>query len=156
MKRRKICFAASSGGHLEEVLLLRSMLQEECDSVILTEKTSYAIHAGGAKIYSLHPVNRKEKTWLPWMFVNTWISFRMFLKEKPDAVITTGALAVIPVCLFAKLFRKKLIFMETFAVITEPSATGRFLYRFADRFYIQWESLKESYPGAVYLGGIYK
>ena len=79
----------------------------------------------------------------------------MFLKERPDVVVSTGALAVIPFCLIAKLFRRKLVFIESFAKVTSGNLTGRFLYRFADRFYVQWESMLKVYPKAVYRGGIY-
>ncbi len=37
----KVCFAASSGGHLEQMLMLGSLM-ERYDSFILTEKTAYA------------------------------------------------------------------------------------------------------------------
>ncbi|HGS3207216.1 TPA: polysaccharide biosynthesis protein, partial [Streptococcus pneumoniae] len=36
-----------------------------------------------------------------------------------------------------------------------PTLTGRILYRYADRFYVQWESMLDIYPNAVYKGGLY-
>jgi len=35
--------------------------------------------------------------------------------------------------------------------------TGKFIYKHkvADRFYVQWETMKEIYTDAIYLGGIY-
>ena len=77
------------------------------------------------------------------------------LKEKPDVVISTGVLAMIPICLFAKVFRRKLIFIESFAKISSPTETGKLMYRFADQFYVQWETMLQFYPDAIYLGGIY-
>ena len=68
-------------------------------------------------------------------------------------VICTGALATVPLCLIAKLLQKKLVFIESFAKVTTPTLTGRLLYHFADRFYIQWPQLREHYPQAVYVGG---
>jgi len=29
------------------------------------------------------------------------------------------------------------------------------LYKYADQFYVQWETMLEIYPKAIYLGGIY-
>ena len=29
------------------------------------------------------------------------------------------------------------------------------LYKFADRFYVQWKPMLQFYPKAIYLGGIY-
>ena len=77
------------------------------------------------------------------------------IREKPDIVISTGALAVIPLCLLAKLFRRKLIFIESFAKVSSPTKTGKLLYKYADRFYVQWPQMKEFYPDAICLGGIY-
>lgn len=151
---KKLCFAASSGGHYEQLLMLKPLM-ERYDSVIVTEKTLYSSKVDGIPMYYLSQVNRKEKSFLPRMIVNSFRSLKIMLKERPDVVITTGVLAVIPLCLLAKLFGKKLIYLESFAKVTSPTETGKLLYKFADRFYVQWESMREIYPDAVYLGGIY-
>lgn len=70
-------------------------------------------------------------------------------------MICTGALAAVPVCLLCKLMGKKLVYIESFAKVTAPSQTGKLLYRFADRFYIQWPELRAVYPKAVYQGGVF-
>ena len=70
-------------------------------------------------------------------------------------MITTGVLAMIPMALITKLFGKKLIYIESFAKISSPTQTGKLLYKYADRFYVQWEKMKEFYPNAIYKGGIY-
>lgn len=54
-----------------------------------------------------------------------------------------------------KLCRKKLIYIESFAKVTSATQTGKLLYKFADRFYVQWESMLNVYPDAIYMGGIY-
>ena len=154
MKNRKICFAASSGGHYEQLMMLKPLM-EKYDSFILTEKTQYEARVAGEKTYYLKQVNRKEKTFLLRMLQNAFLTFGIFLKEKPNVVICTGALAMIPMCLLVKLFGGKLIYLESFAKVTSPTETGKLLYRFADQFYVQWEPMKKVYPKAIYLGGIY-
>ena len=77
------------------------------------------------------------------------------MKEKPDVIICTGVLAMIPMCIIAKICRKRLIYIESFAKVTTATQTGKLLYKFADQFYVQWESMLEVYPKAIYLGGIY-
>ncbi|EJG65460.1 oligosaccharide biosynthesis protein Alg14 like family protein [Streptococcus pneumoniae 2071247] len=62
---------------------------------------------------------------------------------------------MIPFCLLSKMFGAKLIYIESFAKVTTPTLTGRILYRYADRFYVQWESMLDIYPNAVYKGGLY-
>lgn len=151
---KKVCFAASSGGHYEQLLMLKPLM-EEYDSFILTEKTKYSTEVKNVKSYYLLQVNRKEKLFILKMTWNALKSVFFFIKEKPDVVITTGVLSTIPMCLIAKIFRKKLIYIESFAKINSPTETGKFLYKFADRFYVQWETMLQFYPEAVFLGGIY-
>ena len=151
---KKICFAASSGGHYEQILMLKPLM-EKYDSFIITEKTTYRTDIRGEKMYYLHQVNRKEWTFLLKMIMNTIRSFLIFSIERPDLVITTGVLAMIPMCFLAKLFRKKLIYIESFAKVTTPTETGKLMYKYADQFYVQWPQNLKNYPNAIYLGGIY-
>ncbi|MGE7605373.1 PssD/Cps14F family polysaccharide biosynthesis glycosyltransferase [Peribacillus frigoritolerans] len=150
----KICFAASSGGHLEQLMMLFPLMNKH-DSFILTERTQYNFNSKNLKAYDVTQINRREKTFIIKLFILIIESFVIFFKEKPDAVISTGALATVPICLLAKLFRKKLIFIESFSKISSPTITGRIMYRVADLFLIQWEELKKFYPNAIYGGGIY-
>ena len=151
----KICFAASSGGHYEQLILLKPLI-EKYNSFILTEATNYTITTvKDKKTYFLKQVNRKELLFLLKMLWNTLKSLVIFCRERPDVIITTGVLSVIPICLIAKIFRKKIIYIESFAKIDTPTMTGKLLYKFADQFYIQWEELLKYYPNAIYKGGIY-
>lgn len=153
-KKRKICFAASSGGHYEQLLMLRPIM-EKYDSFILTEKTLYNTEIEDIETFYLKQVNRKEKSFITRMIYNTYLSFKIYFKEKPNVVICTGVLAMIPMCLIVKMFGGKLIFIESFAKVTSPTLTGKLLYKFADKFYVQWEPMLKIYPKATYLGGIY-
>lgn len=150
----KLCFAASSGGHLQELLALRPLM-ERYDSFIVTEQTGYQAGSGEIRCYYVPQVNRRERSCAGKLLVNAARSLWICLRERPDAVICTGALATVPLCLLCKLLGKKLVYIESFAKVTTPSQTGKLLYRFADRFYIQWPELQAYYPRAVYRGGIF-
>ena len=153
-KGKKICFAASSGGHMEQLMMLKPLM-EQYDSFIITEKTAYNTTIDGKKVYYHRQVNRKEKTLLFKLFWNALVSLYIFIKERPDVVITTGVLAMIPISLIAKKCGKKLIYIESFSKVDSPTKTGKFLYKYADQFYVQWKSMLSIYPNAIYLGGIY-
>ena len=150
----KICFAASSGGHFEQLMMLRPLM-EQYDSFVVTEKTAYAADVKGIRTYYMKQVNREEKSCFWKLLINAFKSLGLYFAEKPDVIICTGVLAMIPLCLICKLFGKKLIFIESFAKVTSPTLTGKLLYRFADRFYVQWPQMLEIYPKAIYVGGIY-
>lgn len=154
IKKIKICFAASSGGHLEQLLMLKPLMKKY-DGFILTEKTKYDVNVDGVKVKKVSQINRKEKLFF-FKFIGVAIkSFFIFLKERPTAIICTGVLATVPMCLIMKLFKRKVIYIESFAKVTSPTESGKLLYKFADRFYVQWESMKQFYPEAIYVGGIY-
>ena len=139
----KICFAASSGGHFEQLMMLKPLMEK------------YASKNSDIPIFFVPQVNRHEKTMVLNLMKNIFLSVKIFAKEKPDVVICTGVLATIPMCLIAKLCRKKLIYIESFAKINSPTLTGKLMYKFADKFYVQWESMLKCYPKAIYKGGIY-
>ncbi|MCD8019196.1 MAG: polysaccharide biosynthesis protein [Clostridiales bacterium] len=153
-KKVKVCFAASSGGHYEQLLMLRPLM-EKYDSFVVTEKTKYRTTIEKEKVYYLSQVNRKETSFIPKMIVNLFRSLWIIQKEKPDVVICTGVLAMIPICVFAKVFGKKLIYIESFAKVTTATETGKLMYKLADRFYVQWEPMLDIFPKATFLGGIY-
>lgn len=150
----KICFIASTGGHFEQLMMLKPLM-DKYESFIVTEKTEYSVIKDNRKIYYLNQVNRHEKTFIFKMALNFIKSLNLFIKERPDVVISTGALATIPMCIFAKVFKKKIIFIESFAKVNSPTLTGKLVYKFADQFYVQWEQMKEHYPNAIFRGGIY-
>lgn len=151
---KKICFIASTGGHFEQIMMLKPLINKY-DSFIVTEKTQYSVSKSEKNIYYLKQVNRNERTFIFKMIYNFLVTIKLFFKEKPDCIISTGALATIPMCLIAKLFRKKVIFIESFAKVNSPTLTGKLIYRFADQFYVQWEGMLKFYPKAIYKGGIY-
>lgn len=152
-RKLRLCFAASSGGHLAELMLLRPLM-DRYDSFLVTEETSYRA-AEGLRCHYLLQVNRHERSCIPRLLANTFRSLKIYLAERPDAVVCTGVLATIPLCLLCKLFGKKLVFIESYAKVETPTLTGKLLYPFADRFYVQWPELLKFYPKAVYTGGIY-
>lgn len=153
-KKFKIVFAASSGGHFEQLLMLKPLM-EKYDSILVTEKTDYGAGKLDMKTYYMKQINRKEILFIPKFLANTWKSLRIILKEKPTVMITTGVLATIPLALLMNLFGGKLIYLESFAKVTSKTLSGKLLYKYADQFYVQWEEMLKLYPNAIYKGGIY-
>ena len=152
---KKICLISSSGGHFEQLLMLKQ-LEKNNNIFIVTERTKY--NRNDNKInYYIKQVNRKELLFISKMILNFIKSLFIFIKESPDVIISTGVLASLPMMCIGYLFKKKIIYIESFAKINSPTMTGKFIYKhkIADRFYIQWESMKKCYPDAIYLGGIY-
>jgi len=149
---KKICLISSSGGHYEQILMLKK-LNEFYEVFVITEKTKY--NSDEKNIYLIQQVNRKEKLFLFKMTINFFKLLKIYFQEKPDVIISTGALSVIPMFLIGKIMNKKLIFIESFAKTNTPTMTGKLLYRFTDLFIVQWDEMKKVYPNAIVLGSIY-
>jgi hypothetical protein len=50
------------------------------------------------------------------------------------------------------LFAAHIVFVETITRIHRPSLTGKIMYRLADRFFYQWDSLQRFFPKGEYGG----
>lgn len=149
--RKKILMAASSGGHLEEVLALKE-LKDHYDAVLITEKTDYQVSFWQDRTYLMPQVNRREFKSLV-QYVGIFFStLKILLSEKPDVVLSTGAMVAFPALLLGKILGKKIIFIECMFNVDEPTLTGKLTYKFADLFVVQWEDMLKVYPKAV-LGG---
>lgn len=148
--QKKICLISSSGGHFEQLKMLEP-LSNNNNIFWVTEGAHYTSDAD----YYLIQTGMKDRLFPLKMVANIFKSIRIWIKEKPDYVITTGTLIVLPMVFLAKLFGKKLIYIETFARVYDGTRTGHLMYKYADLFIIQWESLKVIYPNAIYGGSIY-
>lgn len=147
---RKLCMISSSGGHYEELEMLKK-LGGSYDLFWVTEKTQYRENAD----YYLWQTGSKDPWVLLKMMGNAVKTLLFWLKEKPQVVITTGTLVALPACLLAKLSRKKVIFIESFSRIYDGTRMGKLMYRAADAFIYQWETLADLYPDGIYGGSIF-
>lgn len=151
---KKICFAASSGGHLEEICRLTEV-EKGHDSFLVTEASDFNEIKFCDRVIHVSQINRHEILF-PLKFLHLFLkSFFILKNEKPDCIISTGALATFPLCVWAKFFKIKVIYIESFARVDTPSLTGKLMYKIADLFLVQWEDMLEYFPNAVYAGGIF-
>lgn len=89
------------------------------------------------------------------LVLNIGQSMGIFFREKPDVVVSTGADTAIPICLVARLFGRKVVFIESFCRIKEASLSGKIMYRIANLFLVQWEQNKEFFPKAEFAGSVF-
>lgn len=153
-QNKKICFISSSGGHLEQIKQLNEVAKKYEHYYILPRNSSTKKFE--EKKYLVGDFYRKNRIEFLFRFFITAIQqFIVFIKERPDIVITTGAGVVIPTCLYAHFFGKKLIYIESFARMETLNVTGKLLYKYANIFIVQWENLLKVCPNAIYGGWIY-
>lgn len=153
-KKVSICLASSSGGHFEQVMMLKPLI-EKYGGFIVTEKIGYDIKVGDIPVKYVLSINRTDRMFIFKFLVNTVKSLFIVIVDRPDYIISTGALAAVPLMVWTKIFGGKVIYIESYAKINSPNLSGKITYKFADQFYVQWESMKKFYPNAIYKGGIY-
>jgi UDP-N-acetylglucosamine transferase subunit ALG13 len=152
--RRRICLAASGGGHVRQLLDLQPVWGEH-DYVFVTEDT--ALGRTLAETHRTHFL--PHFAWgqakqgavfrmLGRAFVSFFRSASIVLRERPEIVISTGAGAVFPVVLWARLFGAKVIVIESFARFEKPSLFGRIAAPFAHELVVQSAKLAPVYPRA--------
>jgi UDP-N-acetylglucosamine:LPS N-acetylglucosamine transferase len=150
----KILFVASSGGHLEEISCLYPIACKY-DSALVTENGGQEKTLWGDKTYFVPQINRKQANF-PIAFLKLFIKARKIInKEKPDVIISTGALMTYPFCVIGKKKKAKIIYIESFARIDSASLTGKLMKNKADLFCVQWNEGLEFFPNAEYIGGIF-
>ena len=149
-KRMKLCMISSSGGHYEQLSMLKK-LENKYDMFWVTEKTDYQGNAD----YYLIQTGMSNPLMPLHMLANCFKTLGIFIKERPQAVITTGTMVALPACMLAKLLRKKVIYIETFARVRDCTKAGKLMYKIADLFIYQWEYLEKFYPDGVFGGSIY-
>ena len=154
-----ILFIYGEGGHKAQMksLLKKMELKKNKLKFIGVCENSSVINSLDEN-YTFPPLRDKYSNFktfikLPVSFLS-YIKILYFLHKKHEvkAVISTGPGIAIIASIFFKLFRKKIIFLETYSRFETQSLTGRVMYKVADRFYIQNKSLQKYYPNAIYGG----
>lgn len=155
---KKVMFISSVGGHLTQLLELKSMFKSY-DYVLITEKTDVTKPMKDKYNMEYLPYGSRNQK-LKYLFILLWSCIKSliyFIKYNPDVIVTTGANTCAAMCCLGKLFGKKVIFIESFAKRTSPTITGKCIYKLHayTTFVVQWESMLEFYPNAEYWGWIY-
>jgi beta-1,4-N-acetylglucosaminyltransferase len=80
------------------------------------------------------------------------LSFFYFIFYKPNLVVSCGTGMTVPVFLSARVLGIKTAFIESMSRVESLSITGRLMLGKTDLFIVQWKSLAEKVPDAVYGG----
>ena len=158
MKKKRVLFIASTGGHLNELMQLEPMFKNynyniitEKDKSTMSLKKTY-----GKKVsYLVYGTKDYKFKYIFKFAYNCMKSLYLYIKIRPKIIITTGTHTAVPICYIGKLFGSKIIFIETFANRTSRTLSGRLIYPIANLFIVQWKEMLDLYPKAVYGGWIY-
>lgn len=159
----KICITCAAGGHLNQLMNIMEAFEDHdfffvtvesgtTDSLKTLGKTYYTrdapkpIQIGNIRLY-----------WITLALYYLYLLFpsiKILLKEKPDVIFGNGGSATLCLCYLGKIIGCKIVYLESLTRVSDLSLTGKLIYKVADLFLVQWESLLEKYNKAKYWGKV--
>jgi UDP-N-acetylglucosamine:LPS N-acetylglucosamine transferase len=160
-RRLKLLFVMGEGGHSKECLRLIDLLGPAyAYAYILVhgdEITASKITIPGPIYRVIRP--REKVHNLPKDIAKNILcalqALHILVRERPQAVISTGPAVAVPVAAMARLLRVKVIFIETGSRIHRLSTTGRMMRHLAHLYFVQWQELLPAVPEAIFAGRLF-
>jgi len=147
----KICVAASTGGHLTQLLRIAEAWCDMPHFFITPGEPLSPRLTGGATAYAVCTANRQHPLRVLRMLVQC---IRIILKERPDAVVSSGATVGCLCCLLVKLMHGKVVWIDSISQPDRLTLSGRIVRHFADLFLVQWPALEQRYRNVKYVGAV--
>jgi len=155
-KQNLVIFIAGEGGHYEQAKRLLDLLElkNKTNIVFLTDLPN---ECKMDNIFHEHlGVIRSKQGFSPFgalcYFRKAVVTTLHYCLNYNVSIISTGpGISILPT-LISKLFGAKIIHVETWSRFYSRSLTGKLMYIFSNKFYVQNKSLLSLYPKAIYSG----
>ncbi|HJL18851.1 MAG TPA: hypothetical protein RMH99_24525 [Sandaracinaceae bacterium LLY-WYZ-13_1] len=148
-RRKKIVAISSGGGHWIELLRLRPAFRGHF-VVWVTVSEAYRTHVGDAPLRVVRDVTRWDRLGLVQCAAQV---SRILLSERPDVVVSTGALPGFFGVVLGKQLGSRTVWVDSLANVEELSMSGQKVGRFADLWLTQWPELARP-DGPRYAGSV--
>lgn len=150
-ERRRIMLVSSPGGHLLQLNALKPAY-EDFDRVWVTLPGSDVEGVLGDERYVLAhgPTNRS----LIKAVRNLGVAWRVVRRERPHAILSTGAALAFPFFLVGRLHRCRLVYVESLTRTHSLSLSARLVYPLAHAFFVQWPEAVGKLRRARYEGNV--
>lgn len=146
---RTILAVASRGGHWVQLLRIRPAF-EGCRVIYATTGSDQSTDVPGERLIPVGDASRWNK------FALLLMAFRVLIavvRVRPDVVISTGAAPGYMAIRFARMLRKRTIWIDSIANADEMSLSGRRVRPFADVWLTQWAHVAAA-DGPVFAGSV--
>lgn len=160
-KRKKVLAIASPGGHWIQLNKICQPLESRFEVVYVTPAAAYSSakseptdskksQPGNRRLLQITDASADSKWHLiPLVFQLLWI----FIRERPSAIISTGAAPGAIAILLARFLPIRTIWVDSIANVSRLSRSGRLVSRHADRVITQWKHLSDDktifYRGSI-------
>lgn len=145
----KIAIVCSHGGHLTQMLYLMEAFRG--NETFIVTYNSTRTEKLNCKKYLIKNIGYNPFR----MLFAVVFFFNIFLKERPNIIVSNGSEIAIPALYVGRFFAKKTIFIESWSRVNNPSLTGKIVYPIVDHFLVQWPQLvlkygkRAKYEGAI-------
>lgn len=147
---KKIIAAASIGGHWVQLLRITKPLETQYDVVYLSTHPKCKSMIGNCRFYTIIDFSR----WDAWKIIPASFNICFILiKERPSAIITTGAAPGLITIALGRLLGIKTIWVDSVANVATMSASGKLARKLAKYVYTQWPELtteRVHYAGNIF------
>lgn len=138
MKNKVILAVASIGGHWIQLLRIVKPLETKYKVVYMSTHPKCKSMVGNCAFHTIMDFSR----WDAWKIIPASFNICFILiKEKPSAIITTGAAPGLITIVLGRLLGIKTIWVDSVANAATMSASGKLACKFATHIYTQWPEL---------------
>ena len=149
----KLLVGASAGGHandLDTLLTHASGKWHPPAAYVTTSPTRRAnLERQGLRVHLIAEADRRA----PLQVLRAAFgALRVVVRERPDAVVTTGGLPLVFVCVWARALRAKVVWVDCVSQTEVLSTSGHIARRVAHLTLTQWPEVAAVTPGVEYAG----
>lgn len=149
-ERRRIALVCSPGGHLLQLEALKPAY-DDFDRIWVT-LPGYDVEgvlSDERYVLAHGPTNRS----LIKAVRNLRVAWRVVRRERPHAILSTGAALAVPFFLVGRLHGCRLVYVESLTRTDSLSLSARMVYPLTDAFFVQWPEAVVK-PRARYEGNV--
>lgn len=149
----KLLVGASAGGHANDLDTLLAHTSGNWPTPAVYVTTSPTRRANlqrqGLRVHLIADADRRA----PLRVVRAAFgALRVVLRERPDAVLTTGGLPLAFVCVWARVMRARVVWVDCLSQTEVLSTSGHIARRVAHLTLTQWPEVAAITPGVEYAG----
>lgn len=149
-KKQKILAISSPGGHWIQLNKICNEMESRFDVVYATPTAQYGSANNPRKIHNITDASADSKLKLIPLAFQLLV---IMLKERPSAIISTGAAPGAIAVLIAKFLPIKTIWVDSIANVAKLSRSGEMVKKHANLVITQWEPLSDGktihYKGSI-------
>jgi len=140
----KILLTAGGGGHTGYAFALAGPLKPKATLLFLINKNDSLSRARLSPLGEIVSVTKPRQPGTPlWKFIYRFVlcglqSFWIWLKHRPDVVVSTGSNMAIPICIVGKVFGSRIVNVEDSVRIFSSSKTSKYLDLISEVTLLQW------------------